>query len=885
MIRSTIVRLLALGAVAAVPTALPAQDPGADAPVAHATRIHDDPPVIDGHLDEAAWAAATPITGFTQRAPAPGEPASERTEVRIVYDDHALYVGMRMFDEHPDSIATQLGRRDLPRGYSDWVHVILDSYHDRRTAFRFGVNPSGVKKDVLHYDDTREDVGWDAVWEVATHTDSLGWTAEFRIPFSQLRFSTGDAAEGLAWGVNFWREIARRSEHSYWAPVPPNLQRFVSVFGELRGLEGLSSPRRIEILPYSVGRMRRAPGDPSNPFYSETDLYGTVGADLKFGVTSDLTLTATINPDFGQVEADPSQVNLSAFEQFFPERRPFFTEGVEIFQMRISPGDGGAESLFYSRRIGRSPQRSPFVRDGYVHVPEAARILGAGKLSGKTAGGWTVGALTAVTAETEARVASPDGVIHREPVEPLTHYGVGRLGRDFNDGRSAVRGIFTGTNRRLNDDRLEFLPSAAYSGGVDARHRFTGGRYQVSGWLLGSHVQGSEQAITRLQHSPTRLWQRPDAEHVQLDPTRTSLTGWAANGEFIHTGDGRWIWGLVSGARSPEFEVNDLGFQQFADMWFAGGFLNYNQFQPGERFRRWGVNSGFFPAWTFGGERVQTQVNLGVNGELRNFWGGGVGLNRDFGGLSTFDLRGGPAVVKPAQTMFWANMYTDSRKPVRGTLNLNGHVQSETGSRRLTVGPGVTVRPATNVELSVSPSFTWNGDAWQYVQTVRTDDGPEYIFGRIDQSTVSLTTRLNYTFTPNLSVELYARPFLSGGGYSDFRYVADPRAPHFDDRAPRFGPEELVYDEGARRYGVHRTGEGEADFFFRDPDFNVRRFESNAVLRWEYRPGSTVFLVWNQGRRADVAGEPHHFGRDMGELFAAPPANTLLLKVTYWLDT
>ncbi len=818
-------------------------------------------PVIDGRLDDPVWERAEVATGFIQVMPDPGVPETERTEARVLYDDQAIYIGMRMYDSRPDSIAAQLGRRDMARGYNDWVHVLIDSYHDRRTGFRFGVNPLGVKKDVLHFDDTREDLGWDAVWEVATQVDSLGWTAEFRIPLSQLRFSTEEREEHV-WGIQFWREIARKQEHTYWAPIPPNPGRMVSLFGELRGLRELPSPRRLEVLPYTVTRLTRAPGTAENPFYNPNALAAAVGADLKYGLTSDLTLTATINPDFGQVEADPAQVNLSAFETFFPERRPFFTEGIEIFQLNLQPGDGSPEQLFYTRRIGRAPQRPLSVPDGFVDMPEAAPILGAGKLSGKTATGWSIGVLNAVTGSAAAQVADATGAQWIEPVEPLTNYLVARTMRDFRQGQSMVGGILTATNRQLNDERLEFLHSAAYTGGMNARHRFAGGTLQLSGFLLGSHVEGSEAAIARTQRSPVRYFQRPDATHVEFDPTRTSLSGWSAQVELFKIGGGHWNWGAFAAARSPGFEVNDLGFQQFADGAFAGGFLSYSEFRPGQIFRHWNVNGSVVPAWTFAGERVQLNTNFNASFQLLNYWGGFGGFNRNFAGLSTSQLRGGPAIIEPARTSFWGGIYSDRRRPLNVELNLDGSYEEETGGHSFSLRPVMNLRPSPRAELSLSPTFSWNNPAWQWVGRVGTAQEPRYVFGALEQRTAALVARVNYAFTPDLSFQFYAQPFVSALAYSDFMEVVDPRAPRFQDRFTPIPGEQVGLD----------------------PDFTLRQLRSNAVLRWEYRPGSTLFVVWSQGRFGLDPDGSFRFGHDFDSLYGTPPTNVLLVKFNYWLD-
>ena len=460
-----------------------------------------EPPRLDGVLDDAAWQAAEPATDFVQMRPVPGAPSTRPTEARVVYDASAIYVGMRMYD-HPDSVVSQLARRDASGVYTDWAHVLIDSYHDRRTAFRFSVTPRGTKKDVLHFDDSNEDLNWDAVWEVAVAIDSLGWTAEFRIPLSQLRFSRNDGGD-LVWGINFGREIARNGESAWWSPVRPDVGGFVSHAGELYGLAGLGAARRLEVMPYAVAGLTRAPGDAGNPFYEANDPLGNVGVDLRYGITSNLTLSATINPDFGQVEADASVVNLTAYETFYPEKRPFFTEGSNFFEFKVGVDDGSGEGLFYSRRIGRAPQRS--IGGGYVDRPDVTTILGAVKLSGKSSSGWTIGWLNAVTAEERARVAQADGSVVEAPVEPLTNYMVGSLARDFRRGESTVGMLFTATHRRLDGDDFDFLPTSAYAVGVRGRHRFAAGTWEASGYVAagggGGGGGGATCAATRRRSS------------------------------------------------------------------------------------------------------------------------------------------------------------------------------------------------------------------------------------------------------------------------------------------------------------------------------------------------------------------------------------------------
>jgi hypothetical protein len=848
---------------------------------------------IDGVIDETAWTTAEIATGFTESFPNAGGAARQRTEARVLYGNGALYVAMRMYDTAPDSIVAPLARRDVGGLASDWAHVMIDSYHDRRTAFRFSVNPRGVKRDVYHFNDGSEDASWDAVWDVATQVDSLGWTAEFRIPLSQLRFAGDEPAGGRVWGLQLMRDVARYESRDSWSPWARNDNGFVSRFGTLTGLEGLAAPQRMEIRPYSVARLTRAPaslhGGAANPFYRENRSFAAVGADLQVGIGSNLTLTATVNPDFGQVEADPSQVNLTANESFFAERRPFFQEGSDIFRFGIALGDGNSEELFYSRRIGRVPQRSLSLPEGgYQDADEATTIYGALKLSGRTQNGWSFGVLNAVTAEAETRYRMPgqDETL-TATTEPMSNYAVARARRDFRNGNSTLGAIATSVHRNIGDEALDFLPTAAYSGGVDGRHRFADGGWELSGYLLGSHVTGDTLAIQRRQLSPLRYFQRPDAAHVEYDPNRTSLSGMAGRLAVGKIG-GQWRGGGILMTRSPEFEVNDLGFQNEADMISGVLWAGYLQNKPGRIFRNWNLFTNHYGGTNWDGERTFTGMNLNGSFQVKNFWGGWVGVERSFEALSTGALRGGPAMVRPGGSNMWGGVHSDRRKPVSLQIDGSGRIEDETDGYSYNLGTSVTVRPSARTDLSLRPSVFRAHQAWQWV-AARNDAAAgrtQYVRGELDQTTFSLTARVNYTFTPTLSLQLYAQPFIASGEYGGFMEVVDPRAKRFEDRVRPLAADELRACGGA--YGVRPTGDGcgsEAGFAYRfsNPDFNVRQFRSNAVVRWEYRPGSALFFVWQQNRDGFDPNGRFDFSRDLDSLVQAPATNTFLIKGTYWI--
>jgi hypothetical protein len=841
-------------------------------------------PSIDGKLEESVWQLSPPATDFIQFEPRPGQPASQKTEIRIAYDDDAFYVGARMYDTHADSIVAQLARRDN-EVYSDWIYVAIDSYYDRRTAFAFGVNPKGVKVDVLVFDDTNDDESWDAVWDAATRTDSLGWTAEFRIPFSQLRFSTArDQPDAeTVWGFNALRKIARHNEEAWWSPLRRDANAMVSAFGDLRGIAGLKSPRRMEVVPYSMSRLIRAPGNTDNPFYAASDASFGAGADLKLGVTTDLTLTATLNPDFGQVEADPAVVNLTAYETFFPEKRPFFVEGFDIFRVGIGVGDGdGAnEGLFYSRRIGRAPQGDVPDRADYADVPEATTILGAAKLSGKTKTGWSIGALSALTGRETAQFTDEQGR-GEAIVEPLTHYAIARVNKDFDQGQSAVGGIFTATNRQLPDE-LNFLRANAYVGGLTGRKRWQNGNYQLTTWLVGTHVNGDTAAINGTQRSSARYFQRPDNDHTDYDPTRTSLNGAGFGAEFFKMGGGHWRYAGLLNVRSPGFEVNDLGFMPSADQVVAVAYVGYRQHEPTTHFNQWNVNVNQWTGWSFGGDRNSFGGNINGSAELKNTAEVWYGVNREQEALSEGATRGGPALLRPGSTNYHAGYDSDERKPVNWWLSLNYSNEDETAGNSIGVYPGLRVRASNQMELRLSPNISWNQRPWQYITTETVGGADYYLFGELHQVTTSLTTRLSYTFSPNLSLQLYAEPFISAGDYRSLSEVVNPRADHFEERFRTYATSQLTYDASDDEYAIDRDGNGSADLTLDNPDFNYRAFRSNLVVRWEYRPGSALFLVWSQGRERSSEYGDYDLGRDASGLFRTRATNVLLVKATYWL--
>lgn len=834
---------------------------------------------IDGRLDERAWAAAAAHDNFWQREPKEGLTPRHRTEFRVLYDDHAIYVGIRAHDDDHEDIRALLHRRDQDSA-ADWVGVWLDSYHDRRTAFGFAINAAGVQQDLLMYNDVAEDRSWDAVWTSATSIDTDGWTAELRIPLGQLRFSASDRQQ---WGIQVMRHVGRDGEHSLWSPSPRSAAGFVSNFGVLDGLVGITPSRRLEVLPYVTAGLSRAADAGADPFHDAADPRGNVGIDVRYGLSSAATLTATINPDFGQVEADPSQVNLSANETYFAEKRPFFLDGAEIFQFGIGQGDGGGstDTLFYSRRIGAAPHGS---LDGdYVDAPTGTTIYGAGKVSAKTPSGWSYGLLEAVTAE-ETGTASLGGERMTGVVEPLTGYGFATVRKDLREGKTTTAAAITHVFRDLDGTGLEDeLHDQAITGGGAFDHKWgEDDGWNVSARLTGTYVHGSEEAMLATQQRHAHLFQRPDADHVELDPERTSLGGWG----FVWSVGGRsgkhYRFATGGDLRNPGFEANDLGFHNGADNAVQWVWLQRRDDEAGDLVNSWMTN---FNGWIYGSHEPELAGyggNVNLNATFTNFWFLGGGIAYEGALVDVGALRGGPALTAEPFVNGWVNVNSDGRKAVSFSGGANGFRNPGTDSNGVGVFGGITVQARSNIELFLGPSFDKRNEHQQYVTEVADDDGaPHYIFGHIVQHTLGLTIRGAWTFTPDLSLQVYAQPFIASGAYDELKQTTDTRAARWEDRFAPYRPTQIERTPDDV-YLVDENVDGVVDYGFDAPDFNFRELRSNVVLRWQYRPGSTVFFIWSHGRSDAIVDGDLMLGRDLRGLARAPGEHVVMLKANYW---
>jgi hypothetical protein len=852
---NTVVRLAVAALVLLSPTLVSASDERRVVRLAvDAVAIPLTSPItVDGKLNEEIWQKAPVINEFVQRDPAEGQPPSMRTEARVAYDDAAVYVAVHAFDTDASKLVGILTRRDQ-RSPSDWIRIVIDSYFDKRSGYEFGVNPVGVKTDRYYFNDGNSDDSWDAVWDVEVEKDADGWRAEFRIPFSQLRFNT---LAGGPVGFAVIREVGRLAETSSWPLLSRNANGFVSQFGEMRGLKMSGTPKKFEIVPYSVGKLDTQTVDAGDPLNPSRDPGATFGVDMKYAVTPGLTLTATANPDFGQVEADPAVVNLDAFETFFQERRPFFVEGSGTFRFNMDCNDGNCTGLFYSRRIGRSPQGSADTADGeFSKAPTTATIIGAGKLTGRL-GGFSLGALTAVTAREDAEIAGVNSLGRRDQtVEPLTGYTVLRARKEFANQSSV--GVMTTSTNRQNEVATSFLANNAFAGGLDYDWRLSQ-KYSVSGYWAGSMIKGNTGSITRLQENNVHSFQRPDADYIDLDLDATTLRGHAGSLSVNKISGETTRFSSFVGFKSPGFDSNDLGFMRRADEKTVSNWFQWRNFTPGKYVRTRNFNLNQWAAWNFGGDRLFSGGNINSHWSFTNYFSIGAGFNVDAAPFRDRTTRGGPGVLGNPSKSLWYYANTDNRKALSFYYN-GDHGGDRFNSSRHGFNPGFNWRATSSMSLNMSLRYSLNRDDSQWVENQDLDGGGQrYVFGRIDQKTLSFNTRFNYTMTPTLSLQVYAEPFVSAGHYTNFKQLVDGRAAQYTNRYRSFDY------EGS-------------------PDFNIRSFRTTNVLRWEYKPGSALFLVWQQGKSGFEEQGDFRFGRDFKGVFSAPSRNVFLIKFSYWLN-
>ncbi|HVU25326.1 MAG TPA: DUF5916 domain-containing protein [Opitutus sp.] len=828
-----------------------------------AARLTGEPPVVDGRLDDACWREGEWAGGYRQREPFEGAEPTAPTEIKILYDNRNLYVAIRAYDPEIAAQPRLLGQRDEFSG--DMVGVTFDSYLNRRTGFEFDVTSGGSKLDLILKNDGSVDLSWNAVWDAKVGSEAGAWTAEFCIPLSQLRYSQ---AREQVWGLHAWRWIRRKQEESNWQVIPMDNQGFVRAFGELRGITDLPPSRRIEVLPYAVVKLESLEREPANP-YRRGDTTGvTGGLDAKVGVSSDFTLDLTVNPDFGQVEADPSEINLTTVETFFAEKRPFCIEGKAMFDFGLDD-----DLPFYSRRIGAAPSLAP-AGPGFVDLPAAVRILTAEKITGRTAGGFSLGALHALTSREDARITTADGVERRQLAEPQTHAIVVRAQNDFAGGDTLVGGIFTATLRAGNETKIAPLPRQAVTGGLDLTQYWNDRAYFFEARSLMTRIAGAPAAITGLMRDFVHNYQRPDADYLAVDPSARSLEG---NAGHVRSGkgSGRWrFFGDVSW-RSPGVDFNDLGYLATADFVRAAAQVEYFSAEPGAALRRRDVWLRATSTRDYGGEILEHELRLGTEFAGLNNWILSTDLRMQAERLDTRVLRGGPALQRPVRVPVWVYFQSDGGRSTQVKFNGGGSVAAD-GSHYWQVGPEVMHRFGDRLRVGVEVDYTENKAESMYAGQADAATATHYLMGRMEQRTLSSELRVQANFSPTLSLSYYAGPYASTGRFNRFKEVVAPRAARDDDR--------FAWIAAQKTADGYEATNGTETFSFADPDFHWRELKSNLVLRWEFRPGSAVYAVWSQ-HRADARDTGAFDGTgEYRRLLEAHPDNTLLVKVSYWFS-
>lgn len=844
-----------------------------------ATRLTQQAPVIDGNLADAAWQNVPRGGQFIQYEPVENVPPTEQTEFAILYDDNNIYIGIWAWDSNTDSISRRMTRRDEIEG--DIVGVDLDTYYDRRTAFGFWVSASGVKMDrVTTEDGMYEDDTWDPIWYVETQINDKYWTAEFRIPLSQLRF--GDKQEQI-WGMQVMRNIFRKEETSVWQRLPRDAPGYVSLLGELIGIRDIKPKKQADITPYAVTSLRTFEKVEGNPFATGKKFNLNGGVDAKIGVTNNFTLDLTLNPDFGQVEADPSEVNLTAYETFFEEKRPFFIEGKSILSMPLMIGDGDLadENIFYTRRIGRRPRGNPSLSNGeYANVPEFTTILGAAKLTGKTDGGWSFGLLESVTQEEYAEI-DYNGDRRNQTVEPLTNYTVGSVRKDFNGGNTVISGIATATNRSLDSTGMDYLHRSAYTGGFSFDQYFKDKTYWLSFKTYFSDVNGTTDAITRTQMSSTHYYQREDRLNYLLDTTRTGLMGNGGSLVFGKMGNAKLQWAAFLTWKSAGVELNDIGYLQSADNIFPIFWAGYRITDPFWIFRQMNFNTNHW--WEFDFAGLYQGYGGNINGFMtfKNLWGFGYGLNWNTPTISTSLLRGGPAFLEPGDLQPWINIETDQRKKLSAEITGYARWSDEGHGQMAGTELEITYKPINALAISLAPEYTSIFSNLQYIQKTSYGDQDRYIFGAIDQKILGMSLRINLTLTPEFTIQYWGQPFLASGLYSNLKYVTDPMADEYSNRFHTYTDDQIECYKSDGYCMIDENVDGVDDYRINYPDFNVKEFKSNLVLRWEYRPGSVLFLVWSQNRSGYDPYGDFSLGRDFKNLYDVTPTNVFLVKCSF----
>jgi hypothetical protein len=841
-------------------------------PVYTTTRLTTTQPDIDGKLDDECWKTGVWAGDFHQFIPNEGAQPSYPTEFKILYDDKFLYVAMRAYDKEPGKIQRLAGVRDEFVG--DMMGVNFDSYHDHRTGFEFTISAWGQKIDLILFNPENWDFNWNAVWKGKTGLEDSAWVAEIEVPLSQLRYSK---QEEQVWGLHVWRWINRYQEESDWEIQSRTGPGVMFNFGELKGIKGLKKSQRLEIMPYTLGDLRTVKKEPGNPFADKGRVWGgNIGLDAKIGVSSNFTVDLTVNPDFGQVESDPSVMNLTAFETFFQEKRPFFLEGLTIFDYKFDN-----QSLFYSRRIGHAPTLSVDpAGNQFVKSPDKTSILSAVKFSGTTSKGFSVGLIQSITANEFARISDINGNRSSVKVEPLTNYMVARIQKGYKEGNTVVGGMLTSTNRFISDSSLNLLTTDAYTGGLDLLHHFKDKEFFIDARLIGSYLNGSRESITALQESSAHYFQRPGTDYLRYDTTNRSLAGYGGKLRIGKGSKGQWRYSTGVTWLSPGLELNDLGYMTTADEINQENEVAYFVIKPVSIFRTYRITLEQFNSWNFNKTFLGSGGHLSASSEFKNQWALDLNLIYHSKAYDTKILRGGYDMRMPHNIMSFGSLRTDYSKKITAGIEYSYEYTGNNSAANYQIEPGITIRPVSNLKFEFSVNYADNHDRMQYVATRSFLNEKRYILGTIDQKTLGATFRVNLNLTPEFSVQYYGSPFISRGTYSEFKMVTNPEAGKYDDRIALYTNPELT-SEG---YSLDENDDLIADYSIENPNFNFHQFRSNFVAKWEYRLGSFIYFVWSGEKTGNTSSSGASISESYKQLRGVFPNNIFLIKLNYWFS-
>lgn len=830
-----------------------------------ATRLEESQsPKIDGLLDDECWQLGNWSGGFIQRQPFGGRPATEKTSVKVLYNYGNLYVAILCSDSQADKIRNILDERDMFSG--DFAAIAIDSYFDKRTAFEFGLTAAGQKIDQKHLGDFELDKNWNAVWKGKTTVNDSSWIAELQIPFSQLRYTK---KENYIMGLHFSRSISRKSELSNWDYTPKTAAARVFLFGEMDGIHKIKSSRQIEFLPYGLSSFRHKSDN------KESDkLIFNGGVDAKIGISSNYTLDMTVNPDFGQVEADPSVLNLTSYETFYQEKRPFFLEGNEVFDFSIE-----GNSIYYSRRIG-SP---PFFPGTYKSIvvtdkPAYSTIISSAKLIGKNNNGLSVGALNSVTLEEYADAAFPgEEKTRRIPVAPLTNYFTARIKKELNEGQTIFGGVVSSVNRFFNDTLTPSLvPESSQTGGLDFIHYWNKRTFYAEAKAVGSLMAGDAEAILEKQLAHNHRFQRPDATHLEIDSSAKHLDGHGALIGFGKKG-GSLKFDINGQYRTPGLNLNEIGYMTDADIISSTSSISYEMIKPKKLVMNYTIGLTQNIGWSFGRENTLNRTSVSYSSRFNNLWDMSSKYIVNYSVLDTRALWGGPALRTSLNQDFSFLLSTNTSKDLSGGVEIKYSNSNDKIGESVGFEAKISWLPIKRIKFSTSVSYSKSKNNQQYIKTITVNNNTDYLTGLIDRKIVNMVFRSDIYITPEFSVRYYGSPYFSTGKYSGFKRVADAGSYNIGDR---FEMLDVIFNEENDNYSYNMQG---TDVTFGDPDFSFLQFRSSFVFRWEYKLGSTLYFVWSSGKTIWQDAQ-YNIGSIASDLFNNPGDNVFMVKFSYWFS-